>query len=75
MKELPGRIAACIIISEAGNMMDKETRLRLARQLDEMKKRMATEASDLDYETQRYAIRSLERILEKDLSAADKKGT
>ena len=55
--------------------MDKETRLRFARQLDEMKKRMATEASDLDYETQRYAIRSLERILEKDLSAGDKKGT
>lgn len=45
--------------------MDKETRLRLTRQLDEMKKRMAAEASDLDYETQRYAIRSLERILEK----------
>ena len=47
--------------------MDKETRLRLTRQLDEMKKHMATEASDLDYETQRYAIRSLERILEKDM--------
>ena len=49
--------------------MDKETRLRLTRQLDEMKKRMATETSDLDYETQRYAIRSLERILEKDMAA------
>ena len=54
--------------------MDKETRLRLTRQLDEMRKRMATEASDLDYETQRYAIRSLERILEKDLSQP-KEGT
>ena len=43
--------------------MDKETRLRLERQLDEMRKRMAAEASDLDYETQRYAIRELERIL------------
>ena len=45
--------------------MDKETRLRLERQLDEMRKRMETEASDLDYETQRYAIRALERILAK----------
>ena len=54
--------------------MDKETRLRLTRQLDEMKRRMATEASDLDYETQRYAIRSLERILEKNM-ADDKKKT
>ena len=43
--------------------MDRETRLRLERQLEEMRKRMATEASDLDYETQRYAIRALERIL------------
>ena len=49
--------------------MDKETRLRLTRQLDEMKKRMAAEASDLDYETKRYAIRSLERILEQDKGA------
>ncbi len=49
--------------------MDKETRLRLTRQLDEMKKRMAAEASDLDFETQRYAIRSLERILEKGMAA------
>ena len=55
--------------------MDKETRLRLARQLDEMKKRMAAEASDLDYETQRYAIRSLERILEKDIASEDNKET
>ena len=47
--------------------MDKETRLRLERQLDEMRKRMAKEASDLDYETQRYAIRALERILARDL--------
>ena len=46
--------------------MDKETRLRLERQLDEMRKRMATEASDLDYETQRYAVRALERILARD---------
>ena len=45
--------------------MDKETRLRLERQLDEMRKRMAAEASDLAYETQRYAIRALERILAK----------
>ena len=55
--------------------MDKETRLRLTRQLDEMKKRMAAEASDLDYETQRYAIRSLERILEKDSASEDNKET
>ena len=46
--------------------MDKETRLRLERQLDEMRKRMAMEASDLDYETQRYALRSIEKILEKE---------
>ena len=46
--------------------MDKDTRMRLARQIDEMKKRMAAEASDLDYETQRYAVRALERILERD---------
>ena len=49
--------------------MDKETRLRLERQLDEMRKRMATEASDLDYETQRYAIRALEKILAQDSTA------
>ena len=54
--------------------MDKETRLRLERQLDEMRKRMATEASDLDYETQRYAIRSLERILAQDGRAKEKQG-
>ena len=46
--------------------MDKDTRMRLARQIDEMKKRRAAEASDLDYETQRYAVRALERILERD---------
>ncbi len=51
--------------------MDKETRLRLERQLDEMRKRMAMEASDLDYETQRYAIRALERILARE--SAEKK--
>ncbi len=51
--------------------MDKETRLRLSRQVEEMKKRMAAEASDLDYETQRYAVRALERLLEKD-AAEDK---
>ena len=57
--------------------MDKETRLRLERQLDEMRKRMAAEASDLDYETQRYAIRALERILAQDSTAktVDGKGT
>ena len=54
--------------------MDKETRLRLTRQLDEMKKRMAAEASDLDYETQRYAIRSLERILARDGERKEGKG-
>ena len=46
--------------------MDTETRKKLARQIDEMKKRMAAEASDLDYETQRYAVRALERILAQD---------
>ena len=54
--------------------MDRDTRLRLMRQLDEMKRRMATEASDLDYETQRYAIRSLERILAQDGRAKEKQG-
>ncbi len=47
--------------------MDRETRLRLTRQLEEMRKRMAAEASDLDYETQRYAIRALERLLARDI--------
>ena len=46
--------------------MDAETRKKLARQLEEMKKRMAMEASDLDYETQRYAIRALEQLLAQD---------
>ena len=45
--------------------MDGETRMKLERQADALRKRMAAEASDLDYETQRYALRSIERILEK----------
>ena len=46
--------------------MDAETRRKLEQQADALRKRMATEASDLDYETQRYALRSIEKILEKE---------
>ncbi len=52
--------------------MDTETRKKLARQIDEMKKRMATEASDLDYETQRYAVRALEALLARDDTPKEK---
>ena len=45
--------------------MDKETRLRLTRQLDEMKKRMAAEASDLDYETHLRQKRQLQQTLDR----------
>ena len=45
--------------------MDGETRIKLAGQADALRKRMAAEASDLEYETQRYALRAIERILEK----------
>ncbi len=54
--------------------MDAETRRKLEQQADALRKRMATEASDLDYETQRYAIRSLERILARDGEAKEEKG-
>ena len=46
--------------------MDAETRRKLEQQADALRKRMVTEASDLDYETQRYALRSIEKILEKE---------
>ncbi len=47
--------------------MDGETRRKLEEQAAALRKRMATEASDLDYETQRYALRAIEGILEKDM--------
>ena len=47
-------------------MSTMEKRRKLEQQADALRKRMATEASDLDYETQRYALRAIEKILEKE---------
>ena len=42
-----------------------EAMARIQQSIDSIEKRMRVDSNDLDYETQRYAIRALERILAK----------
>ncbi len=53
--------------------MTSETRLKIERQIAEMKKRLAIDSNDLDYETHLHTIRTLEKILAKDLEKVSSK--
>ena len=53
--------------------MDAKTREKLQRSVDELKRRMAIDSNDLDYETHLHAVRTLQRILDGDAERARKK--
>lgn len=43
-----------------------ETRQKLQKQIDALKKRMLYDANDLDYETHLHLVRSLQKVLDRD---------
>lgn len=46
--------------------MTTEQRERMQAQVDALKKRLAIDSNDLDYETHLHTIRTLQRILDKE---------
>lgn len=54
--------------------MDAKTREKIRRSVEELKKRMAVDSNDLDYETHLHTVRTLQGILEKDAERAREKG-
>lgn len=44
--------------------LPEETRLKLQKQIDALKKRMLHDANDLDYETHLHLVRTLQRVLD-----------
>lgn len=51
--------------------MTAEQRARLQAQVDALKKRLEIDSNDLDYETHPHTIRTLQRILDKEIQRAD----
>lgn len=43
-----------------------ETRQKLQKQIDALRKRMLYDANDLDYETHLYLVRSLQKVLDRE---------
>ncbi|MBQ9377988.1 MAG: aminoglycoside phosphotransferase [Schwartzia sp.] len=54
--------------------MDAKTREKIRRSVEELKKRMAVDSNDLDYETHLHTVRTLQGILEKDAERARERG-
>ena len=50
--------------------MDAKTREGIQRSIDALKRRMAIDSNDLDYETHLHTVRTLQGILEKDAARA-----
>ena len=43
-----------------------ETRQKLQKQIDALKKRMLYDANDLDYETHLFPVRTLQKVLDRE---------
>ena len=43
-----------------------ETRQKLQKQIDALKKRMLYDANDLDYETHLFMVRTLQKVLDRE---------